>query len=370
MKNKNVFEWILLGALVFAFVLTACEQDVTDAANTNVVKATVSPSEERDAFRAKYAETLDIDIEADLPLNLVGEERLTDKEREAFEAAVSEARAAYRSSSHFAQSLLIKDKAKLDAIKARLAEIEAEPYTVHSFDDITPYLAAWTDPAGTLAEPVRLILGEECVFTQYKTGEPDAVNGNQSDGGNIGMTRYTPLLSPLNKYVDLDLSHCSSLKETFSKTLKSTTIDDSNKKYIVVIRLPSHVTGTVVSNKSDGGSFAGYTNLKKAYIPGITTIGKVAFYPGCANLEYIYAPKATHLGEDFTSSNLKTITLGKTPPGMDGLAFQKFGSTSSLTIHVPYGTVTNDKTQGWGKWWEDKRGSLILNISFVVDEED
>jgi hypothetical protein len=105
------------------------------------------------------------------------------------------------------------------------------------------------------------------------------------------------------------------------------------------------------------------------YFPGAVNLSKVAFL-GCGNLEEIYAPKATAFGEQFASSSkLRSITLGKTPPGLSSMAFDKLTSISSLTIHVPYGTSVDDPTKGYGKWYDDNRSRIPFLITFVVDDE-
>jgi hypothetical protein len=371
MKEKKLCAVVLICVFAFTFLWTACEQNPISSDPTDPVDPE-DPWATADAYRAEYADTLTLAASADaLALTLSAADRVE------YEAAELAARTAYRALSSYAKSVLAPEKTLLDTLKARLSVIEAEPYTVHSFDDIAAYIASppapYNNAGGSSSDLIRLILGPEIAFGNYESGDPDTLGGNASDGANLGMTRYTPLLSRLTKYVDLDLSQCTGLHASYGKTYKNTTlnIDDANKKYIVVLRLPSYVTGTVVSNKADGGSFAGYSNLKKAYLPGMTTIGKVAF-SGCGNLEEIHAPKVSMFGEQFASSSkLKTMTWGKLPPSLESLAFNSLTSVSVVTVHVPYGTVVNDPTKGYYKWYMDRRGITIpFLITFVVDQEE
>jgi hypothetical protein len=343
-------------------LLLSCEEAEGLPGTKGAEEETVDPvyKVEAAAYRAEYADTLALTVDG----VTAGDE-----------SAVNAAKTAYKALSAFAKSLCISDKNLLNSLLTKIDAIKAIPYTIHSFDEIAAYLASppapYTSAGTTAADPIRLILGPEIEFTKYTLGDEDAVTGNPTDGGNLGMTRYTPLLKDLTKYVDLDLSQCPGLNATYSKTLKSVTIDDANKKYIVVLRLPSYVTTTAVADKASGGSFAFYSSLKKAYLPGVITIGKVAF-SGCSNLEEIYAPKLSGLGEQFcASSKLTSITMGKTPPGMENMAFDSLKSLKGLTIHVPYGTSVNDPAKGYLQWYNDKKGTLMpFPVTFVVDEEE
>jgi hypothetical protein len=368
MKKINFFVLTLAALFTFSLALTACEQEAESpvAAVTNPAGTPTEPTPDEptppaatpeeawviaSAYREQYAATLELTVEA---------VRMTD------ENAVYAARTAYKALIRYAQSLLIAEKALLDSLLVQIAAIEAAPYTVHSLDGIQDYLATYDGtPYGTIESPIRLILGPECDhFEIYGPGVEGFVAGNPGNGGSI---KFEPLFEKITRYVDLDLSACPTVGRnngTFTQT------SHANKQYIVVARLPASVTGMSISNKSEGGGFAYYANLKKVYFPGPVNLSKVAF-AGCSKLEEIYAPKATGIGEDFAISlKLKSLTLGKTPPILDSMAFQKLISLHGLDIHVPYGTSVNDPTKGYGKWYEDNRSRIPFLITFVVDAEE
>ena len=224
-----------------------------------------------------------------------------------------------------------------------------------------PALAELTGAAELMAYLAGL--PENTEDTPYRIKVNGIDLAKKTDKGDTLKTLY----EALSRYVSLDLRGC-----TGEKLLNVTTTLVPSKAYLVSLTLPDSLT-LIEINAFSGctaltsvhlpqvqtirhGAFSKITSLTSVYMPQVQTIetdknaSGGAFYQ-CTSLTSVSMPRLTSLGDHAFQecTNLQSITLGSTPPALEGA--DVFKKAEALTaIYVPAAAVERYKTTDQTNW--------------------
>jgi hypothetical protein len=160
-------------------------------------------------------------------------------------------------------------------------------------------------------------------------GLADAPGGNTADNPvslalsgsftNDSWAMTLAVIAGAGKYVSLDLSACTMTETEFVPG----TYGGANR--VTALVLPD-AAKNIPAETSSSGAFSAFTALKSLSGVGVETIGASAF-SGC--------------------TNLVMVSLPATPPSIGSSIFSSTGSSGTIIVRVPAGTVSA-YTSAWG----------------------
>jgi hypothetical protein len=200
-------------------------------------------------------------------------------------------------------------------------------------DAIAAYLASF--PQNTADNPVPL-----SVKLSF---------GNGVESSNENWQGILTAISTAGRYVDLDLSACTTIQPTFQFDAGYDL--STGKDKIVNIVLPDTATSIRGSNSSSTPTFSGFTVLKSFSGTGLTYIGTFAFYARSSLVRITLPAGITEIGQSAFSactSLVQVTCLAPTPPELGGAAF---ATGTQLRIEVPANSVNAYKAAaGWSAY--------------------
>jgi uncharacterized repeat protein (TIGR02543 family) len=203
------------------------------------------------------------------------------------------------------------------------------------------------------------------------------------------VNNWSALVSALedaNKYVDIDLSKCSTPGEFDAGT-------GAGKAYVVSLILPDGATSIKANTNAHwtelktvsgirirdigASAFSGCTALTTATFHEVTNIEASAF-SGCTALTELYIPDITHISTECFSytgtATPLTITMGDTNPEVEGSLFAGVEGDDpkdhkNVTIKVPYANSGDWEDAGYDDTWKTAFMGANTYINLKVEPD-
>jgi len=160
------------------------------------------------------------------------------------------------------------------------------------------------------------------------------IYGEEAFYGAVNLTKV------ISDYVieikDFAFLNCTNLQEVETKNV--TTIDNAAFEAcesLESVNFPELLT-------ANGNYIFGFcTSLVSANLPKLKVIG--GMFAGCTNLETVNIPAVTRIYGEFSNTGTKqlTITMGSTPPDVNGEMFYDVSNPKKVIVKVPEGSEAN-----------------------------